>query len=185
VLSVLVVTASATGCDSGSSAGSLDWLSVASSADGTKLVATAVFGSLYTSTDSGATWTQRTQQGLVYVVSSADGTKLVGVGIDIQTGGSGFFIYTSSDSGATTVSCSRMADNATLALNSGLCFFRAFFFISFAFLVGSKLHLSPWSEFRGPLHSGIGDSIPYTTRRGRSCLRNISSRTQQENSETR
>jgi hypothetical protein len=44
-----------------------------------------------------------------------------------------------------------MADNATLALNSGLCFFRAFFFISFAFLVGSKLHLSPWSEFLGPL----------------------------------
>src|SRR5208283_5457516 len=46
-----------------------------------------------------------------------------------------------------------MADNATLALNSGLCFFRVFFFISFAFLVGSKLHLSPWSEFRGPLHT--------------------------------
>src|SRR5208283_5866209 len=44
-----------------------------------------------------------------------------------------------------------MADNATLALNSGLCFFRVFFFISFAFLVGSKLHLSPCSEFRGPL----------------------------------
>ena len=99
VLSVLVVTAAATGCDSGSSAGSMDWQSVASSSDGTKLVAVATFGNVYTSTDSGASWTQRIQQGLVGVVSSADGMKLVGAGIDVHSGG--FFIYTSSDSGAT------------------------------------------------------------------------------------
>ena len=98
-LSVLGVTAAAPGCDSGSSAGSLDWLSVASSADGTKLVAAATFRNIYTSADSGATWTQRTQQGLWSVASSADGTKLVAAGIDIQSGGA--FIYTSSDSGAT------------------------------------------------------------------------------------
>src|SRR5208283_1039247 len=55
-----------------------------------------------------------------------------------------------------------MADNATLALNSGLCFFRVFFFISFAFLVGSKLHLSPWSELGAAL---FGD-IDLANRRG-------------------
>ena len=105
VLSVLVVIAAATGCDSGSTAGSLDWASVASSADGTKLVAAATLGNIYTSTDSGATWTQRTQQGFVGVVSSADGTKLV-AGFTLPTRTSsgylpaGGYLCTSADSGA-------------------------------------------------------------------------------------
>jgi photosystem II stability/assembly factor-like uncharacterized protein len=79
---------------------------VASSADGTKLVATAIGestysstgGYIYTSTDSGATWTQQahgtSREVWRAVASSADGTKLVAV-VD------GGYIYTSTDSGAT------------------------------------------------------------------------------------
>ena len=70
-----------------------NWTSVASSADGTKLVAEA--DRIYTSTDSGVTWTPR--DSAVFsgaVASSADGTKLV------ATSGDGHF-YTSTDSGAT------------------------------------------------------------------------------------
>ncbi len=72
------------------------WTLVASSADGTKLVA-ANYSALYTSVDSGSTWNRC--QNLAYVglwsalASSADGSKLVAV-----VGGG--FIYTSTDSGA-------------------------------------------------------------------------------------
>jgi hypothetical protein len=92
------------------------WTSVASSADGTKLVAVgegaydydtgAYIGSpIYTSPDSGATWTQASAPRNFWssVASSADGTKLVAVGrgtFDINTGYTGS-IYTSRDSGAT------------------------------------------------------------------------------------
>jgi len=73
---------------------------VASSSDGTKLVAITAFpdlgGYIYTSTDTGATWTQRTTTLQVWnaVASSSDGRKLVAlVNQD--------YIYTSVDSGAT------------------------------------------------------------------------------------
>src|SRR5882757_7926745 len=57
-----------------------DWTGVAASADATKLVAVAYSGSIYTSTDSGATWTQRAfTQNWQAVASSADGVKLVAV----------------------------------------------------------------------------------------------------------
>ena len=74
-----------------------DWSSITSSADGTKLAAVVSGGSIYTSTDSGATWTEQTAAGSrdwISITASADGTKLaavVGVGS----------IYTSTDSGAT------------------------------------------------------------------------------------
>ena len=78
------------------------WSAVASSADGTKLVATVKGGQIYTSVDSGVTWTP--QAGILgslnwsSVASSADGTKLVAtVGDNINLIGD---IYTSSDSGA-------------------------------------------------------------------------------------
>ena len=71
------------------------WRSVASAADGTKLVAVVSGGQIYTSSDLGATWTPReTSQNWKSVASSADGTKLVAV---VWGGG----IYTSSDSGET------------------------------------------------------------------------------------
>ncbi|WP_420267251.1 InlB B-repeat-containing protein [Candidatus Magnetominusculus dajiuhuensis] len=79
-------------------AGSRNWWSVASSSDGTKLVAVAMYGDyIYTSTDSGATWTKRTgagSQNWWSVASSSDGTKLAAVTY-------GDYIYTSTDSGAT------------------------------------------------------------------------------------
>ena len=72
------------------------WSAVASSADGTKLVAADnAPGQIYTSTDSGVTWTAR-ESNLNWqsVASSGDGTKLAAV-----VGGGQ--IYTSTDSGAT------------------------------------------------------------------------------------
>ena len=63
----------------------LPWQSIASSADGTKLVAVAggfyVSGPIYTSVDSGSTWTSNNAPvlGWLSVVSSADGNKLIAV----------------------------------------------------------------------------------------------------------
>ncbi len=58
--------------------GTADWRSVASSSDGTKLVACASGDRLYTSTDSGVTWTAReSNRNWRSVASSSDGTKLV------------------------------------------------------------------------------------------------------------
>ena len=84
------------------------WQSVASSSDGTKLVAAGytldpdgnwVGGYVYRSSDSGATWTQTgPQQEWKSVASSADGTKLVAVVSGYLNAG---YIYTSADSGAT------------------------------------------------------------------------------------
>jgi hypothetical protein len=75
------------------------WWSVASSSDGTKLVAVAFGGGIYTSADSGATWTQTSapSHGWYAVACSADGTKLVAVAGDVYGEG----IYTSTNSGAT------------------------------------------------------------------------------------
>jgi hypothetical protein len=72
-----------------------NWYAIASSADGTKLVACVGGGQIYTSTDSGLTWTARdSSRQWGSVASSADGSKLVaGVG--------GGQIYTSTDSGVT------------------------------------------------------------------------------------
>lgn len=73
----------------------LAWLSVASSADGSKLVAVPLSDQIYTSDDSGATWTPRdSARSWTSVASSSDGTKLVAVAAGDQ-------IFTSIDSGAT------------------------------------------------------------------------------------
>jgi hypothetical protein len=74
-------------------ASSLNWRCVASSADGTKLVAGVDAGSLYTSTDSGATWVSRVGTAAWFcAASSTDGTKLI-------AGTSGGALYTSINSG--------------------------------------------------------------------------------------
>jgi len=76
------------------------WTCVASSDDGTKLAAGAqgVTGYIYTSSDSGATWTTNIAGGGARswqcIASSANGTKLV-------AGANSGQIYTSTDSGAT------------------------------------------------------------------------------------
>ena len=76
-------------------AGSRNWYSIASSADGTKLAAVAYNGQIYTSIDSGVNWTAQPNAGSrswSAIVSSADGTKLAAVVYDGQ-------IFTSTDSG--------------------------------------------------------------------------------------
>ena len=100
------IAASGTGTAPGAwietSAPNANWTSVASSADGTKLIAAALNGIywdlFYTSTDSGTTWKQTLAPfygaGLVSVACSGDGANLVAAAY----GGS---IYTSADSGAT------------------------------------------------------------------------------------
>src|SRR5476651_674465 len=73
------------------------WASVASSADGSKLVAAVISGSggsIYISTNSGTDWTLTTAPsvGWYSVTSSADGTKLVAAGNGL--------IYASTNSGS-------------------------------------------------------------------------------------
>jgi hypothetical protein len=71
------------------------WQAVASSSDGTKLVAAVSGGYVFISADSGVTWTQAgSQQNWISVASSSDGSKLVAAA-------SPGAIYTSADSGAT------------------------------------------------------------------------------------
>jgi hypothetical protein len=73
------------------------WTSVACSSDGTKLVTLASNGQIFTSTNSGATWsTNNNFPGVNWtsVASSSDGTRLVAAGSASQ-------IFTSTNSGVT------------------------------------------------------------------------------------
>ena len=73
------------------------WSSVASSIDGSKLVAVGYNTQIYTSTDSGVTWTPRdSSRNWFAVTSSANGNNLAAV---VYTGQ----IYTSTDSGVTWI----------------------------------------------------------------------------------
>jgi len=103
---------------------SANWSGVASSADGTKLVATVSGGQIYNSTNSGAGWTARdSNRYWSSVAGSADGTKWVATAGDSTTHTD--YIYTSADSGATWaqhtssglnhwVSCACSADGTKL-----------------------------------------------------------------------
>jgi hypothetical protein len=72
------------------------WVSIASSADGTKLAALANGGGIYTSANSGTNWTLQTSAPVINnwtsIASSSDGTKLAAV---VSGGG----IYTTTSSG--------------------------------------------------------------------------------------
>ena len=77
----------------------MSFVSVASSSDGKKMVAIKQYGSIYTSVDAGATWTERTSSGQRYwqaVAMSADGAKMTVANKD-------GYIYTSTDAGATWI----------------------------------------------------------------------------------
>jgi len=78
-----------------------NWRSVASSTDGTKLVAVARGGKIYVSNDSGSTWSAKeSNRDWRAVASSADGTKLVAVTNDDDAEISDE-IYVSNDAGYT------------------------------------------------------------------------------------
>ena len=71
-----------------------------------RLAATVVEGAIWTSTDGGTNWTERTDapvESWYAIASSADGTKLVAAARDEYGNGPGP-IYTSADSGVTWVS---------------------------------------------------------------------------------
>ncbi|MCX7046093.1 MAG: hypothetical protein NTX50_11485 [Candidatus Sumerlaeota bacterium] len=72
------------------------WTSIASSADGTKLAACTFYGKVYTSSDSGASWTLKldSPEYFLAIASSADGAHLI-AGENLGTG----YILISSDSG--------------------------------------------------------------------------------------
>jgi hypothetical protein len=75
----------------------LNWVSVASSADGERLVGVVINGQIYTSTDGGVSWTPReSNRRWMWVASSADGLRLAAV----VNGGQ---IFTSSDGGTNWV----------------------------------------------------------------------------------
>ena len=75
-----------------------NWRYITSSSDGTKLAATASGGNIWTSTDSGETWTSRAStQNWYGITSSSDGTKLAAT---VYNGN----IWTSIDSGETWTS---------------------------------------------------------------------------------
>jgi photosystem II stability/assembly factor-like uncharacterized protein len=89
------------------SAPNLPWTSIASSADGSQLVAGsrilyAQSGYIFTSRDAGATWAGSIAPDLSWsaVASSADGTKLVAVAFG-DTSGEPTQLYISNDSGTT------------------------------------------------------------------------------------
>ena len=82
-------------------AGTRDWISITSSADGSHLAATdggGAPGDIYTSSDGGMTWTDQSAVGSRYwnsITSSSDGTKLAAIENTNRD------IWTSTDSGAT------------------------------------------------------------------------------------
>lgn len=83
----------------------MSWKAIASSSNGVKLAAVVDDGYIYTSSDSGATWAERTSPGLRYwqaIAMSSDGTKLAAYGASASNyTGNSSYIYTSSDSGVT------------------------------------------------------------------------------------
>lgn len=79
--------------------GSRAWHSISSSSDGTHLAAAVTGGDIWTSSDSGATWTERKGAGSrdwQSIASSADGTHLAAVELNGD-------IFTSNDSGTTWI----------------------------------------------------------------------------------
>jgi photosystem II stability/assembly factor-like uncharacterized protein len=91
--------------------------SITSSADGTKLAVTDSYDHIYMSTNGGSTWTDRTPSATpgqstnkwTSVTSSSDGTKLAAV---TKTN---YYIYTSSDSGATWNIATQIPENVATA----------------------------------------------------------------------
>ena len=69
------------------------WLSVASSADGTKLAASMMTGGIFTSANSGTTWSSNTVAPFFSLAMSADGNNLAGAGL--------IGLFYSSNAGAT------------------------------------------------------------------------------------
>jgi hypothetical protein len=96
----------------------LGWAAVAISADGAKLAAAPYFGTLYVSSDAGASFTSGgPTNSWSSVASSADGTRLVAASPD-SYGGDGL-IYVSTNSGATWTPTSAPSNSWASVASSG------------------------------------------------------------------
>lgn len=100
-----------------------NWIDIASSSDGSKLIAAVYNGQLYTSDDYGATWTARESiRGWYSVASSADGAKLVACvyGGQIYTSTNYGVSWTARESSRAWIAVASSDDGAKLvALNDG------------------------------------------------------------------
>ena len=95
------------------------WWAVASSDDGSKLVAVeggpVTNGRIYTSTDSGVSWTPRESNRFwTAVASSADGSKLIAAADQIYTSTDSGLSWTPRDSGRAWTSVASSADGSKL-----------------------------------------------------------------------
>lgn len=85
-----------------------NWVPITSSRDGTKLVAGLYGGNIWTSTDSGTTWSENTSTGAgkrcYSITSSSDDTKLATV---VRYGN----IWRSTDSGASWIKDTSVVGN--------------------------------------------------------------------------
>jgi hypothetical protein len=127
------------------------WTAIASSADGTKLVAVVDQGPIFTSSAAGLSWIARNSAGLrrwSAVASSADGTKLVAA-VQANNGGgsSGGPIYTSTDSGATWTQRNVVATWSAVASSAD----------------GTKLVAV---VFGGRIHTSTDSGVTWTQREG-------------------
>ena len=105
------------------------WSAVASSADGSNLVATVTGGGIYTSANGGATWNQQNQPNLVAwkaVASSSDGSRLAAAysgspGYVLTSASSGYTWTTSGATNAqwTAVACSADGSKLVAAASDG------------------------------------------------------------------
>ncbi len=129
-----------------------EWTSIASSADGTKLVATApaggaFTGSIYTSTNSGGTWTSNNVPGLQQwrsVASSADGVNLAAA---VAYGG----IYISTNSGMAWTLCTNAPNEYWYSIASSAD--------------GTKLVVAPEGDVSGnalPIYISADSGITWT-----------------------
>jgi len=96
-----------------------DWLCIASSADGMRLVAGIYTGGIWTSADGGQTWTQTSAPGGQWqsIASSADGMRLAAANGTLVTSTNGGQTWTPTGVGAGAVACS--ADGLRLAWVNG------------------------------------------------------------------
>ena len=146
-LSLLIIFAMKTGVPeiladwTPTDSGQRGWQPITSSSDGTKLAAAVAGGFIYTSTDSGATWTAQSGSGSrswPSITSSSDGTKLA-------AGDAGGFIYTSTDSGATWTQQSGPGSRSWYSITSSSN--------------GTKLTASAWNGF---IYTFAPDTTPPT-----------------------
>jgi hypothetical protein len=131
-----------------------DCQSVASSADGTRLAAGAAGGPVFTSTDSGVTWTSNRVADAYFwnsIASSADGTKLVALAVSSSPGTT---IYTSTNAGVDWVSNSIPNHNLIAVASSADG-------SKLVAVVGATVTTTPGSVTNGPIFTSTNSGVTW------------------------